>query len=316
MRLCIDYRQLNKVTIKNKYSLPKIDDLFDQLQGASVFSKIDLRLGYHQLKIRELDVSKTTFRIWYDRYKFLVMPFGLTNAPATFMDLMNRVFHPYIDQFMILFIDDILVYSKNVEEHAFHLKVVLQTLKERQLYAKFSKCEFWLNEVVFLGHVVFGNGIFVDPRKVEAIVKWERLKNVTEIRSFLGLAEYYRWFVEHFSLIVALVTRLTHKGVKFEWDDECEQNFQELKNLLISAPILTLPTTRSSYVIFSDALKQGLGCVLMQDGRVIAYASCQLKKHETNYPTHNLVRNCNLDMNSIIWSYNGWNYQLIFPYGT
>ena len=198
-------------------------------------------------------MSKTTFRTRYGHYEFLVMPFRLTNSPATFMDLMNRVFHPYLDQFVIIFINDILVYSKNVEEHTFHLRIVFQTLRERQLYAKFYKCEFWLNELVFLGQVVSVNGIFVYPKKVEAIIKWEHPKNVTEIQSFLGLARYYRRFVEHFSLIVTPLTLSTRKRMKFEWDDKCEQNFQELKNRLISAPILTLPTIRSGYVIFSDA---------------------------------------------------------------
>ena len=160
MRFCINYRQLNKVTIKNKYPLPRIDDLFDQLQGASVFSKIDLRSGYHQLKIRETNISKMTFRTRYGHYEFLVMPFGLPNVPTGFMDLMNKVFHPYLNQFVIMFIDDILVYSKNVDEHAMHLRIVLQTLRDRQLYAKFSKCEFWLNEVVFLGHVISRAGNF------------------------------------------------------------------------------------------------------------------------------------------------------------
>ena len=192
MRLCIDYRQLNKFTIKNRYPLPRIDDLFDQLQRASVFSKIDLRSGYLQLKIKEIDIPKIAFRTRYSHYEFLVMPFGLTNAPAAFMDLMNRVFHPYLDQFVIVFIDDILVYSKNVEEHARHLRMVLQTLRDRELYPKFSKCEFWLNEVVFLGHVISGDGIFMDPKKIEAVVSWEQPKNVSEIQSFLGLAGYYR----------------------------------------------------------------------------------------------------------------------------
>ncbi|XP_039117955.1 uncharacterized protein LOC120253788 [Dioscorea cayenensis subsp. rotundata] len=198
MRLCIDYRQLNRVTIKNKYPLPRIDDLFDQLKGAKVFSKIDLRSGYHQLKIKSEDVPKTAFRTRYGHYEFLVMPFGLTNAPAAFMDLMNRVFRPYLDKFVIVFIDDILVYSPSNEEHAQHLRIVLQTLREKKLYAKFSKCEFWLYEVGFLGHVVSGEGIFVDPKKVEAIVKWERSKNVTEVQVFLGLTGYYRRFVEGF----------------------------------------------------------------------------------------------------------------------
>ena len=216
MRLCIDYRQLNKIMIKNKYPLPRINDLFDQLQGASIFSKIDLRFDYHQLKIKESDVLKSTFRTRYGHYKFLVMPFGLKNALAAFMDLMNKVFPYYLDQFVIIFIDDILVYLKNAEEHAFHLRIVLQTLRDRQLYAKFSKCEFWLNEVVFLGHVVSGNGIFMDPKKVEAIVNWEKPKNVTEILCFLGLVGYYRRFVGLFFTDLRTVDSINPKGNKVQ----------------------------------------------------------------------------------------------------
>jgi hypothetical protein len=196
LRLCIDYRQLNRVTVRNKYPLPRIDDLFDQLRGATVFSKIDLRSGYHQLKIKDSDVPKTAFRTRYGHYEFLVMPFGLTNAPAAFMDLMNRVFQLYLDQFVVVFIDDILVYSRNRNEHEEHLRVVLQILRERKLYAKFSKCEFWLDRVGFLGHVISGDGISVDPTKIEAILNWNRPTSVTEVRSFLGLAGYYRRFVE------------------------------------------------------------------------------------------------------------------------
>ena len=162
-RLCIDYRQLNKVTIRNKYSLHWIDDLFDQLQGAKVFSKIDLRSGYYQLRIRKSDIPKTTFKTRYGHYEFLVMSFGLTNAPVAFMDLINRVFHPYLDRFVIVFIDNILVYSRSELEHERHLGLVLQTLRQYQLYAKFSKCEFWLSRVGFLGHVVSVDGIYVDP---------------------------------------------------------------------------------------------------------------------------------------------------------
>ena len=171
LRLCIDYKKLNQVTVKNKYPLPRIDDLFDQLQGAGIFSKIDLRSGYHQLKVAEQDIPKTAFRTRYGHYKFLVMPFGLTNAPAAFMALMNRVFQQYLDKFVIVFIDDILVYSRSPKEHEQHLRIVLQTLREKQLYAKFSKCEFWLDQVVFLGHVVSSRGIEVDPRKIEAVLK-------------------------------------------------------------------------------------------------------------------------------------------------
>ncbi|RVW78377.1 Transposon Ty3-G Gag-Pol polyprotein [Vitis vinifera] len=257
MRLCIDYRELNKVTVRNKYPLPRIDDLFDQLQGACVFSKIDLRSGYHQLRVRGEDVPKTAFRTRYGHYEFLVMPFGLTNAPAAFMDLMNRVFKPYLDQFVVVFIDDIL-------------------------------CEFWLDRISFLGHVVSNDGISVDPGKVDAVANWRRPSTVTEIRSFLGLAGYYRRFIEGFSKIALPLTKLTQKGVKFEWSDDCECSFQELKNRLVSAPILTIPSGSGGFVVYSDASHQGLGCVLMQHGRVVAYASRQLKPYERNYPTHDL----------------------------
>ncbi|KAL5538128.1 hypothetical protein UlMin_046157 [Ulmus minor] len=189
LRMCIDYRELNKVTVKNRYPLPRIDDLFDQLKGATIFSKIDLRSGYHQLKIKEEDVPKSAFRTRYGHYEFLVMPFGLTNAPAAFMDLMNRVFKEFLDKFVIVFIDDILIYSKTKEEHEEHLRITLRTLEEHKLYAKFSKCEFWLDKVHFLGHVVSKDGVSVDPAKIEAVSKWPTPTNVTEIRSFLGLAD-------------------------------------------------------------------------------------------------------------------------------
>ncbi|GJS23098.1 putative reverse transcriptase domain-containing protein [Tanacetum coccineum] len=217
MRLCIDYRELNRITIHNRYPLPRIDDLFDQLQGAKYFSKIDLRSGYHQLRVREQDISKTAFRTRYGHYEFLVMPFGLTNAPAVFMDLMNRIFHEYLDKFVIVFIDDILVYSKSEEEHEQHLRIVLEILRQKKLYAKFSKCEFWLQQVAFLGHIVSADGIIMDPSKVEAITKWPRPTTVTEVRSFLGLAGYYRRFVEGFSRLALPLTQLMRKGEKFVW---------------------------------------------------------------------------------------------------
>ncbi|GKE80223.1 putative reverse transcriptase domain-containing protein, partial [Tanacetum coccineum] len=192
LRMCIDYRELNKLTIKNRYPLPRIDDLFDQLQGACCFSKIDLRSGYHQLRVREEDIPKTAFRTRYGHFEFTVMPFGLTNAPAVFMDLMNRVCKPYLDKFVIVFIDDILIYSKSEKEHEAHLKTILDLLKEEKLYAKFLKCEFWLKEIQFLGHVVNRNGIHVDPIKVESVKNWKTPESPTEIRSFLGLVGYYR----------------------------------------------------------------------------------------------------------------------------
>ncbi|GJV11181.1 putative reverse transcriptase domain-containing protein, partial [Tanacetum coccineum] len=183
-RMCIDYRELNKLTVKNRYPLPRIDDLFDQLQGSSVYSKIDLRSGYHQLRVRKEDIPKTAFRTRYGHYEFQVMPFGLTNAPAVFMDLMNRVCKPYLDKFVIVFIDDILIYSKNKEEHEEHLKQILELLKKEELYAKFSKCEFWIPKVQFLGHVIDSEGIHVDPAKIESIKDWTSPKSPTEIRNF------------------------------------------------------------------------------------------------------------------------------------
>ncbi|KAL3523596.1 hypothetical protein ACH5RR_016430 [Cinchona calisaya] len=304
LRLCIDYRELNKVTIKNKYPLPRIDDLFDQLKGAIVFSKIDLRSGYHQLKIKSDDVSKTAFRTRYGHYEFLVMPFGLTNAPAAFMDLMNRVFKPYLDQFVIVFIDDILVYSKTKEEHQDHLRTVLGILRKEKLYAKFSKCEFWLKSIAFLGHVISEHGVSADPKKIEAIVDWHRPTNVTKVRSFLGLAGYYRKFVEGFSVIAIPLTRLTQKRSKFEWTSECERSFQELKQKLISAPILTLPSGMGGFTTYSDASSKGLGCVLMQNEKVIAYASRQLKPYEQNYPTHDL------ELAAVVFALKIWRHYL------
>ncbi|KAL0561654.1 hypothetical protein IC582_002094 [Cucumis melo] len=288
LRLCVDYRQLNKVTIRNKYPLPRINDLFDQLKGASVFLKVDLHSGYHQLNIKEVDVPKIAFRTRYGHYEFLVMPFGLTNARAVFMDLMNRIFHPFLDQLVIVFIDDILIYSCSEDKHVEHLRIVLQTLHDWKLYAKYSKCDFWLDRVIFLGHVVSAEGIYVDLQKIEAIVNWEQPSTVTEVRSFLGLTGYYRRFVEEFSKLAIPLTNLTKKDSKFEWTNKCEQSFQELKKRLVSSPILTLPTPGVGFEIYCDASHQGLGCVLMQEGKVVAYASRQLKTHEYNYPTHDL----------------------------
>ena len=264
MRLCIDYRELNKLTIKNRYPLPRIDDLFDQLQGSRYFSKIDLRSGYHQLRIQEEDVPKTAFRTRYGHYEFLVMPFGLTNAPAAFMDLMNRVCKPYLDKFVIVFIDDILIYSPSKEEHEQHLKLVLELLGREKLYAKFSKCEFWLQEVQFLGHIISKDGIHVDPAKIEAVKNWEAPKTPTEIRSFLGLAGYYRRFIENFSKIALPMTTLTQKDNKFDWGPKQEKAFQRLKQKLCDAPILSLPEGTENFVVYCDASHKGLGCVLMQ----------------------------------------------------
>ncbi|GJS27981.1 putative reverse transcriptase domain-containing protein [Tanacetum coccineum] len=306
-RMCIDYRELNKLTVKNRYPLPRIDDLFDQLQGSSVYSKIDLRSGYHQLRVREQDIPKTAFRTRYGHYEFQVMPFGLTNAPAVFMDLMNRVCKPYLDKFVIVFIDDILIYSKNKKEHEEHLKAILELLKKEELYAKFSKCEFWIPKVQFLGHVIDCQGIHVDPAKIESIKDWASPKTPTEIRQFLGLAGYYQRFIEGFSKIAKPMTKLTQKKVAFEWGDKQEAAFQTLKNKLCSAPILALPQGAENFIVYCDASHKGLGVVLMQNEKVIAYASRQLKIHEKNYTTHDL------ELGAVVFALKIWRHYL---YGT
>jgi hypothetical protein len=228
-RMCVDYRSLNEVTIKNKYPLPWIEDLFDQMNGASMFLKIDLRLGYHQLKIRESDIPKTAFHTRYGLYEYTVMSFGLTNTPTYFMYLMNKVFMEYLDKFVVVFIDNILIFSKTEEEHEKHQWLVLEKLRSNQLYAKFSKYEFWLTEVTFLGHVISVGGVSVDPGKVKDVLNWMLPTTALEIQSFLGLAGYNRWFIKDFSKIVKPMTKLLEKNKVFEWTKECQASFEELK---------------------------------------------------------------------------------------
>nr|GEU79429.1 putative reverse transcriptase domain-containing protein [Tanacetum cinerariifolium] len=260
----------------NRYPLPRIDDLFDKLQRSRVYSKIDLRSGYQKLRVREEDISKTAFRTRYGHYEFQVMPFGLTNALALFMVLMNRVCKPCLDRFMIVFMNDILIYSKNRKKHEGYLKLILQLLKEEELYAKFSKY-------------------------------WKSPKTPTEIRQFLGLAGYYRRFIEGFSKIARPMTKLTQKSVKFDWGEKAEAAFQLLKQKLCSAPILALPEGSENFVVYCDASYKGLGAVLMQKEKVIAYASRQLKVHEKNYTTHDL------ELNAIVFALKMWRHYL---YGT
>ncbi|KAG8501028.1 hypothetical protein CXB51_003120 [Gossypium anomalum] len=260
--------------------------------------------GYYQLRVKEQDVPIIVFRTRYGDYKFLVMPFGLINAPTMFMDLMNRIFRPYLDKFVVVFIDNILIYSRDESKHTEHLRTVLQTLRDKQLYSKFSKSEFWLKEVGFLRHIVSGDGIRVDPSKISAIVEWKLPRNVTEVRSFLGLAGYYRRFVNGFSIIATLMTRLLQKDVKFEWTEKCQQSFEKLKALLTEALILVQSESGKEFVVYSDASLNGLGCVLMQEGKVIAYASRQLKPHKRNYLTHDL------ELIAIVFTLKIWRHHL------
>ncbi|GJS38620.1 putative reverse transcriptase domain-containing protein [Tanacetum coccineum] len=272
-------KELNKLTIKNRYPLPRIDDLFDQLQGSSIYSKIDLRSGYHQLRIHEEDIPITAFRTRYGNYEFQVMPFGLTNAPAVFMDLMNRVCKPYLDKFVIVFIDDILIYSKNKEEHGEHLKTILNFLRSEKLYAKFSKCDFWLDSVQFLGHVIDSSGVHVDPAKIEAIKNWAAPTTPTKVRQFLGLAGYYRRFIKEFSLISKPLTKLTQKNKPYVWGDDEEEAFQTLKLKLCSAPILSLPEGSEDFVVYCDASLKGFGAVLMQRREKAVVFALRLWRH-------------------------------------
>nr|CAB3502859.1 unnamed protein product [Digitaria exilis] len=303
--MCIDYRALNAVTIKNKYPLPRIDDLLDQLRKAKFFSKIDLRSGYYQMKIRPEDIPKTAFTTRYGLFEFTVVSFGLTNAPAYFMNMMNKVFMDELDKFVVVFIDDILIFSETEEEHEEHLRIVLEKLRQNQLYAKFNKCEFWMKRVAFLGHVLTAEGVAVDPEKIQAVSGWQQPKNVSEVRSFLGLAGYYRRFIENFSKIAKPMTELLRKDTLFEWTEKCEASFQELKSRLTTTPVLTLPDIRKDFVIYCDASRQGLGFVLMQGGKVVAYASRQLRKHEQNYPTHDL------ELAAVVHALKIWRHYLI-----
>nr|GEZ43015.1 putative reverse transcriptase domain-containing protein [Tanacetum cinerariifolium] len=255
-----------------------------KLQGSCVYSKIDLRSGYHQLRIREEDIPKTTFRTRYGHYEFQVMPFGLTNAPAVFMDLVNRVCKPYLDKFLIFFIDDILIYSKNEKEHKEHLKAILELLKKEEF-----------------------QGIHMDPAKIKSVKDWASPKSPTEIRQFLGLAGYYRRFIEGFLKIAKPMTKLTQKKVKFKWGNKQVAAFQLLKQKLCSASILALPEGSEDFIVYSDASNKGLSAVLMQREKVISYASRQLKIHEKNYTTHDL------ELRAVVSALKIWRH---YMYGT
>jgi hypothetical protein len=257
------------------------------------------------MKIRPSDIPNTAFSTRYGLYEFTVMLFGLINAPAFFMNLMNKVFMEYIDRFVMVFIDDILIYSKSDSDHEEHMRLVLQKLWDNQLYAKYSKCEFWTDEVPFLGHIISNGGISVDPAKVKEIVEWSIPSIVTEVRSFLGVAGYYRRFIEGFSKIAKPMTSLLEKGREFKWDSKCQDSFDQLKMRLMSPLVLVMPDLQKGFDIYCDACGQGLGCVLMQEGHVIAYASRQLRKHELNYPTHDL------ELTAVVHALKIWRYYIM-----
>ena len=308
LRMCIDYRALNKGTIKNAYPLPRIDELLDRLHGAKLFSKIDLRSGYHQIRVAEEDVPKTAFRTRYGHFEFLVLSFGLTNAPATFQTLMNDIFRPYLDQFIIVYLDDLCIYSRNEAEHEEHLSLVLSTLREHKLYANASKCALFQTKIEFLGHVVSHDGIRPDPSKLSAIAEWPAPSNPTEVLSFHGLANFYRRFIRNFSGIAAPLTSLVKKTTPFVWGTTEETAFRTLKAALLAAPVLATPDPILPYTVITDASDFAVGGVLCQDQghglQPIAFESCKLGPAQLNYPVHEK------EMFAVVHCYTKWRHYL------
>ena len=290
LRMCIDYRALNKITVKDRYPMPRADELLDQLLHARVFTKLDLRSGYHQVRVAEEDIPKTAFRTKFGHFEFTVMPFGLCNAPATFQRMMNDALRPFIDDFVIVYIDDILIFSRNEAEHEEHLRAVLQRLREHKLQAKRSKCEFGMDELDYLGHTINWQGVKMNDAKIRAIEEWPAPKNVKELRSFLGLAGYHRKFVEHFSQRTMPMSELLKGGAEWRWGEEQQAAFEDLKMTMTSAPVLAIPDPSLPYEVFTDASQFGVGAVLLQDqGRgwqPCAYLSHKLTPAERKYAVH------------------------------
>ena len=286
LQMCIDYRALNKVTIKNKYPIPLAAEFFDRLSKAEYFTKLDLRSGYWQVRVAEGDEAKTTCVTRYGSFEFLVMPFGLTNAPATFCNLMNDVLFDFLDTFVVVYLDDIVIYNPNLEDHLAHLEKVFDRLREHRLYVKMEKCEFAQAEIKFLGHMISKSLIRMDGAKVAAIRDWPAPTKVTELRSFLGLANYYRRFIKGYSKIACPLTDLLKKEKKREWDAECQAAFQKLKDAITSEPVLRLPDLELSFEVHTDASDRALGGVLVQEGHPVAFESRKLCAAKQRYNAH------------------------------
>jgi hypothetical protein len=286
-RMCVDCQAINNITVKYRHPIPRLDDMLDELHRSCIFSKINLKSGYYQIRMKEGDEWKTPFKTKHGLYEWLVMLFGLTNTPSSFMRLMNHVLHAFIGKFVVVYFDDILIYSKNLIEHLDHLRNVLSVLRSEKLYANLKKCAFCMEKIVFLGYVVTAQGIEMDGEKVKAIRDWPTPKSVSEVRSFHGLASFYRHFVKDFSTIAAPLNEVVKKSVGFKWGEEQELAFVLLKDKLCSASILALPDFTKAFEIECDASGMGIGAVLMQDRRPIAYFSEKLSGATLNYSTYN-----------------------------
>jgi RNase H-like domain found in reverse transcriptase/Reverse transcriptase (RNA-dependent DNA polymerase)/Integrase zinc binding domain/Chromo (CHRromatin Organisation MOdifier) domain/Retroviral aspartyl protease len=285
LRMCIDLRAINQITVKDRYPMPNVQDIFDQLQGATVFSTLDLQSGYYQIRISEEDRPKTAFLTPMGQFQFKVMCFGLSNAPATFQKIMHSLFGQRIGKHVMVYLDDIIVFSKSADEHLQHLEDTLSVLQEHDFKAKLSKCQFNKPELKFLGHVVGRHGLKVDPEKVATVQKWPQPSNTKELRRFLGLSNYFRRFIKDYSSIAAPLTRLTGSQSKFEWTLACQEAFEMIKFALTNAPVLALPNPTRPYVVWSDASIVGSGAVLIQDEKPVAYTSRKFSPAEAAFST-------------------------------
>ncbi|CAL9007289.1 unnamed protein product [Prunus brigantina] len=304
-RMCVDSRAINKITVKYRFPIPRLDDMLDHLSGAKIFSKIDLRSGYHQIRMRPGDEWKTAFKTRDGLFEWLVMPFGLTNAPSTFMRLMNQVFRPFIGKFVVVYFDDILVYSHNVVQHMEHLRQIFDVLREQQLFVNLRKCEFLTDSLIFLGYVISSEGIKMDIKKIEAIQEWPIPQSVHEVRSFHGLASFYRRFIRNFSSIMAPLTDCMKHNI-FKWTEIAEKSFQAIKKAMTEAPLLILPDYQKVFEVDCDASKVGIGAVLSQEGRPIAFFSEKLNDTRQRYSTYDV------EFYAIMQSLRQWRQYLIY----